>query len=343
LSGIEERLINTNLPVAAALILGRSLPRFMRPPSATLYSWTDRWFDSVTERRFPEGANLFYGQEGSCKKTLARARREGATTMLEGTLHPTAYDEILGPEYDRLGLEFSTKPRADVLEETAAADLVITQSEFGQSTYRAAGIPTAKIVTLPLGIDKSVFYPTTRRSRQRQDPLRVLFVGSLSVRKGIHNLLEAMAQLTSQAITLTLVGTIHDEFTSIWTRMAPPLGTRIEWRGGVSRSDLPSIYREFDVTVLPSLCDSFGQVVLESLACGTPVIATSNCGAQPRPGVDGLVVPPGNVEALATAIHQLWKDPDLLCQMSERAPAGVRTWEEFQTDFLDLAARLVGE
>jgi glycosyltransferase involved in cell wall biosynthesis len=150
-----------------------------------------------------------------------------------------------------------------------------------------------------------------------------------------------MGQLAPEAARLTLVGTIQDEFTSIWKRMAPTLGTRVEWRGSVSRADLPIIYREFDVTVLPSLCDSFGQVVLESLACGTPVIATTNCGAQPRPGVDGLVVPPGNMQALAAAIHQLWDDRDLLYQMSERAPAAVRTWEDFQADFLDLVAHLV--
>jgi glycosyltransferase involved in cell wall biosynthesis len=169
----------------------------------------------------------------------------------------------------------------------------------------------------------------------------VLYVGSICIRKGVQYLLEALEQLPPEVATLTVVGLMHEEFVSIWNRAVPPHQARVVWKGGVSRSELPAIYREADVMVLPSLCDSFGQSVIEALACGTPVIATTNCGALPRPGVDGLVVPPGDSQALAAAIHQLWDDRGLLHSMVERAPEGVRTWGDFQADVLDLALRTV--
>src|SRR5439155_23337153 len=122
-----------------------------------------------------------------------------------------------------------------------------------------------------LGIDKSVFHPI-RRLHDGKTPLRILYVGSLSVRKGVQYLLAAMRELPPEVAELKLVGVMHDEFASVWKRMAAPLQSRIAWKGDVSRVDLPEIYRASDVMVLPSLCDSFGQVVLESLACGTPVI-----------------------------------------------------------------------
>jgi glycosyltransferase involved in cell wall biosynthesis len=260
----------------------------------------------------------------------------------EGTLHPDAYEEILRPEYDRLGLEFLTQPGNEVRQEIDATDLVITQSEFARSTYLAAGVPSDKVVAVPLGIDKSLFHPVPR-SRKGDTPLQLLYVGMLSIRKGIQHLLAAMQQLPPEVAELTLVGTMHEEFVPIWKRMAPLFRSRVSWKGGVARTDLPALYRVADVMVLPSLCDSFGQVVLEALACGTPVIATANCGAQPRPGVDGLVVPAGNSEALTHAIHQLWENRDLLSRMSLLAPEGVRTWQDFQSDFLDLTAHLVRE
>jgi glycosyltransferase involved in cell wall biosynthesis len=202
---------------------------------------------------------------------------------------------------------------AHVLEEIETADVVVSQSDFGRSTYLAGGVAAGKVVALPLGVDTSLFCPGPRPSVG--GPLRVLYVGSVCIRKGVQYLLEAFQQLPPEVATLTVVG--------------------------VSRSELPAIYREADVMVLPSLCDSFGQVVVEALACGTPVIATTDCGAMPRQGVDGLVVPPGDTQALTAAIHQLAKDRDLLHDMGERAPQGVRTWEDFQADLLDLALRTV--
>jgi glycosyltransferase involved in cell wall biosynthesis len=260
--------------------------------------------------------------------------------MLEGTLHQTAYAEMLRPEYDKLGLPFLLEPKLDVMEETDIADVVITQSDFGRSTYISAGVPSERVVPLPLGVDKSLFYPIPRL-RAKKGPLRVLYVGSLSVRKGVHHLLASMRQLSPEVATLTLVGDMHDEFVSVWKRMTLPLQGRVSLKPAVLRAELPTLYREADVMVLPSICDSFGQVVIESLACGTPVIATTTCGAQPRPGLDGLVVSPGDAQALAAAIQHLWEDRDLLDGMSALAPEGVRTWEDFQIDFLDLALQTV--
>jgi glycosyltransferase involved in cell wall biosynthesis len=337
---LDAGRVSTNLPLAAAMVLGRSLPPSLRPAPASLEGWFDRWFDRATSRGFPENTNLFYGVEGSCTKTISRAHREGIATILEGTVHPVAEATILQPEYEGLGLRFPATQPSNVLKEIDTADLVVSQSDFGRSTYCSAGVPCEKVATLALGVDTSFFHPAPK-VRVAGGPLRVLYVGSLAVRKGVHHLLAAIQLLPDDVARLTLVGTMRKEFLPIWRRMAPAMKNRAHWRGGIAHANLPAVYREADVVVLPSLCDSFGQVVVEALACGTPVIATTNCGALPRPEIDGLIVAPGDPQSIAKAIQRLRIDTDLLHRMARRAPEGVRTWGEFQTDFLAIAMRIV--
>jgi glycosyltransferase involved in cell wall biosynthesis len=106
--------------------------------------------------------------------------------------------------------------------------------------------------------------------------------------------------------------------------------------GQVPRALVAEEFRRADVFVLPTICDSFGIVLVEAMAMGVPVITTPNCGDVVRDGVEGFVVPPRDSRTLAERIRQVVEDRDLRERMSQRARERV---QEFS--LASYSARLV--
>src|SRR5207237_513109 len=92
--------------------------------------------------------------------------------------------------------------------------------------------------------------------------------------------------------------------------------------GPVPRTRMPALLRWADLLVLPSICEGSALVTYEALATGVPVIGTPNAGAPLRDGVDGLLVPSGEVEALAAAIERFAADAEFLGWCSRNAVSG---------------------
>lgn len=158
---------------------------------------------------------------------------------------------------------------------------------------------------IPNGVDTSAF-KLTADVRPRSGPLRLLFVGHLIPRKGADVLLTALRRLTDNGmkVELTIIG-IGAESGPLH-RQAETLGisSNVHFAGGVSHGDIAHFFSDCDVFVLPSFAESFGVVVIEALATGKPVIATRSGG--PEHIIDesvGMLVEPGDVEALASAIQ----------------------------------------
>ena len=148
----------------------------------------------------------------------------------------------------------------------------------------------------------------------------MLFVGSVGLRKGSHYLAEATRLLQRRRLLID-------------TRVVGPfdldLIARTEFRGPSYIGQIPRalIIEEFlqaDIFVFPTLCDSFGIVQLEAMACGVPVITTPNCGAVVRDGVDGFVVPIRDAEAIADKVELLLADRALRERIGRNARARAR-------------------
>ncbi len=149
--------------------------------------------------------------------------------------------------------------------------------------------------------------------RPLSNPVRLTCVCRLVKRKGIVHLLEAMQELKGEGFLLDIVGTgdqeqtirrmISDRGLTKWVRMV----------GYVPRDFLAEHYHASDIFVLPSLSESFGQVLLEAMSCGLPIIA-SRVGGIPETiedGVNGLLVEPGCAKSLVGTIRRLAEDPAL--------------------------------
>lgn len=167
-------------------------------------------------------------------------------------------------------------------------------------------------------VDTEMF-PRTTRSR-RPGPLRLVCVCRLIRRKGLEHLVHAVGDLRDLGAELEIVGSgqQYEYLASLIDRLG--LADRITLTGYVPRERLADHYNAADIFVLPSISESFGQVLLEAMSTGLPVIA-SRVGGIPEfveHGVGGLLIEPGSREAIVGAVRQLAAEPELRRAMGAR-------------------------
>jgi D-inositol-3-phosphate glycosyltransferase len=184
--------------------------------------------------------------------------------------------------------------------------------------YRA---PERKIRIIPCGVNLELFQPRDRIDSRRRlgippDRRVVLFVGRFAALKGVDALLGAAADLERRfpGLYLVLAGGDSPEssdFRSL-TRLAEMLDLRdrVRFPGRVEQDQLPIYYSAADLLVLPSHYESFGLVVLEALACGTPVAATRVGAVETiiRPGINGTLIDRPGREDVARGIGQFFEN-----------------------------------
>lgn len=175
--------------------------------------------------------------------------------------------------------------------------------------------------------------PARRKPGERDGPLRVLFVGRLSVEKGVRTLLSACSLLKDRAMALDVTIAGSGPLESELRRQADTggLDATVRFVGGVPRRSLGSLYSETDVVCVPSLSDPLPTVALEALVAGRALVA-ARVGGLPfiaREGDSSLLFPAGDGEALAAALERLLRDRALLGRLQAGALEAAKgfSWE----------------
>ena len=149
------------------------------------------------------------------------------------------------------------------------------------------------------------------RQRLGLDGCRVLlFVGFITPRKGLEYLLHAMHFLPED-VHLVIVGRWEPHYRAYCRKALDALQDRVLEVGFIPDEQRACYYSMADVYVAPSLLEGLGITPIEAMACGTPAIVTSASSGPEEVGEAGLVLPPCDLEALATAIRRLLEDHDL--------------------------------
>lgn len=272
----------------------------------------DRHFsEAAAARARRTRASLFLYSPYAWEAFTARYAHTPRRILFQYHPHPELEARILSDDARRFpgyGESFSDG-RAEMVPDTLLAreanswrhaDLVVCASAFTRRSLVEAGCAPELCRVIPYGIDVR---PTPARPLGR-DGYRVLFVGSGGQRKGLHHLLLAwrMARLPADA-TLTLVCRVIDRGIEALARSLPNVRVVRE----ASPSALLDLYASHTLFAMPSLVEGFGQVYLEALAEGCPVLGTAHSALPDLGGEsDGIyLAPPSDVDALSDQLEQL--------------------------------------
>ncbi|BAY36704.1 group 1 glycosyl transferase [Nostoc sp. NIES-2111] len=299
-----------------------------------VFHWGNKNFDQWVARSALAGAKAVYSYETACVETFQAAKKYNMACI---------YD-VPAPEHDfvthLLNEEIKNYPELNTSywkyvltlqerrtqwrrQEWNLADVVIANSEFTKASYATAGLDVEKVRVVPYGAPPI----TTEVSEgsSSAEPLRFLWAGTFSIRKGAHYLLKAWKKLqpNSQA-RLSVFGALE-----LPSSLVQDLPKEIKISGTVPRSELYELYRQADVLVFPTLCDGFGMVVTEAFAQGLPVITTNRAGAADlvKHGVNGLIIPAGDADALAEALDWCLTHRQELKAMRKAALETAASWQ----------------
>src|SRR5579859_5365152 len=232
--------------------------------------------------------------------------------------------------------------------------IIATTVDERTQILRYCGATANQVDVIPCGVDLELFVPQNKQQARKKLGLRphqpvLLFVGRLDPFKGPDVFLRAAAMMEENAQLVLVGGNLQgDKELEQLQQLALDLNIsqRVHFLGARPQQELPMIYSAADVTVVPSYHESFGLVAVESLACGTPVVATRAGGlaALVRHGETGYLAPrcPG---FFAGRLDMLLSDPILLEQMRLAARPSVQqfSWESVANSVSDVYEEMISE
>jgi glycosyltransferase involved in cell wall biosynthesis len=262
------------------------------------YAWKALFDRRASAALTSEGVDVVIGMPGSCRTTFSRHSRPLKVFHAIDT-HPRSRNHALYATYGprAWGEAYSTALTRRIEDELALADVVLAPSRLVMSGMVSHGVPPEKLMHCTYGVDLERFVvgdPAPGQDVRRRP--RLIFVGQISLRKGVPLLLEAVRDLD---LDLTLAGQVFDR------SLVKNLPRNVTLLGVLSPTELSRAYNRHDALVLPTVDDACSLVVAEAAASGLRVVTTTANGSAELLPVSHLVVPAGDKEQLQQALSSL--------------------------------------
>ena len=291
-------------------------------------------FGDFSKRHIRKDTDIFVGWSSASLEAIRPMQELGAKVIIErGSTHISNQTDVLCAAYKEFGLCFN-QTDSEIIEreeqEYMLADEISVPSNYAAQTFVDRGISKNKIFINGYGVDLEQFKPPTSRESNRKP--RIIFVGSVGIRKGVPWLLDAFKYLSSKA-ELHLIGPISPDYEPM---LRNSVGKNIHVRGALVGGQLATEYGRGDIFCLPSLEEGYGMVVLQAMACGLPIVTTHVVGAVDliKHGHNGLIVDSGDRTALAEALGCLVDDASLRRLMGAHALATIQSGHSWG-DYVD--------
>ena len=243
----------------------------------------------------------------------------GLTMLEEYDAYPNIEFNVDTPEKVKKGLDLD-------LIKWKLSDKIIVASKVVLESVLKFGVDPKKVFLVPYGLSEEWF-----KHKPNPKKGRILFVGLVGLRKGVHYLAKATRILADMGYDYEIVvaGTKLVD-TNIDLFKGP------QYLGHIPRDQIIKEYLSADVFVLPTIAEGFGLVHLEAMACGIPIITTKDCGSVIDNNIEGFIIPTRDPLAIANAIVKIVENRDLRNRMSLAAKNKARnhTWDHYRERLL---------
>jgi glycosyltransferase involved in cell wall biosynthesis len=311
----------------------------MPPAPKTTWWWESdmadfgRWLARSLDA---ESTDILDGLDGPGPAAGRLMKRHGKAWICNrGSAHILTQKALLEEEHQRWGAPmpcFSAAGLERCLAEYAEADAIVVPSDFARRSFVENGIRPERLYLRPYGVELSMFHPMPKADSK----FRVLFVGCASLQKGIGYLFEALRPLVEkQLCELWLVGAVDSAASYLLAKNRDIFVSK----GIQPRATLASIYSQGSVLVLPSIQEGLAMVQAQAMACGLPVIATTNTGAENlfTDGVEGFIVPIRDPAAIRAKVEWMIGNPTERAAMGAAALQRVKSlggWDRYGDECL---------
>lgn len=318
------------------------LARLLKKTGLTYYP-SNIIYDNQVARKL-KSCNIFHGFAAQSAGSMLAAKRLGAKIIADNpNTHPFNIKRILREEYKIWKVpcaaynDIALNHRLRALD---VSDRILVLSENSRQTFIAEGYAKEKIRIVPYGVDSDFFKPQT----PKDDIFRVVFIGTLSLRKGFQYLLEAWQLLKLKNAELVLAGPLSADSRYALKKFDGKIVFKI--LGPLkSMEEVSALYNQASVCVFPSIEEGFGMVVTEAMASGIPVIVSENVGAKDviNDREEGFIVPIRDARAIKEAILYLYEDRNKREQMAEKArlKAESQTWQKYEERLIEVYEELL--
>ncbi len=300
------------------------------------FLWNE-FFDFWVSRKLKkiDDFDVFIGWSGMSLNTIREAKKRGKITIVErGSSHIEYQNSILNEEYARFGISFNIDSRviAKELKEYQEADFISIPSNFVKRSFLEMGISESKLILNPYGVDLTNFHKIISKS-SLPPKLRLVYLGFHSIQKGLIYFINAINNLNIdiEDYEVGFIGSISDELKGIIE-----LNKKSNWifHGQINQYELKNILGNYDLAIQPSLQEGLSMVIAQLLACGIPVIATTNTGGEDliENGYNGYIVPIRNSDEIKNKIELLHSNRHLLELLKINAEESVKngfTWNDY--------------
>lgn len=282
---------------------------------AVIYLETGKVFCKKIIKKGFKNADIIYGFNGASLELFQEAKKQNIFCILDQTLAERSffYKLLLEEEQhwkgwakhpftvEKKDLELAEREQ----QEQYLADSIICGSDFVKDSLIARRVENKKIQVIPLGKQQDYSSKQVVNQNQRieknSNHLNILFAGSVSLRKGIQYLLEALNIIKGDiSFTCKVAGSIN-----IKSERIEEYQNICNFLGQVPRSKMSELYAWADVFVLPSICEGSAMVTYEAMMWGLPIITTYNSGSIVRNNIDGFIIPMRDSQEIANKLIYL--------------------------------------
>jgi len=304
----------------------------------------NKLFSKNASNKISTESDIVIALSDSALEILKEAKEAKKTTILErGSSHILYALNLLEHEGKIVNKEFNKFTQLHIdrcMEEYELADYISIPSSFVKRSFLEYGVPEEKLLVNPYGVDLSKFHQVPKNDYI----FRIIYAGGLTFQKGSHYLLQAFDELSLKNCELWHLGSINDEIKPYIEKYK---NENIKFLGHKPQNELYKYYSQGSMFIIPSIQEGMAMVQLQAMACGLPLICTTNTGGDDlitKDGEEGFVIPIRDIDAIKEKILYLYENQDIAKEMGQKAKKRVSlgfTWDDYGDRYIENLERIL--